>query len=169
MFWPTSWQAVSPRLLSALKLRRFSSVFPSHPPTAPSVLLPCPLLQGSCYSLAPTAEPSPSPCPPGSARGGRHLFSCPCGLIPIHFVHIHEDTKDSLGSLGSFSCTPWTTLAKSCSGLPPPGPGVLRFFISSFITRVEITASWGLDSQGFSIGCSGQPFKSRTVLKMHKT
>lgn len=150
LLWPTSWQVCIESWFSW-----FSSIFPSHPPTAPSVLPPCPLLQGSCCPLAPTPEPSSSPCPPGPARGGRCLFSCPRGLFPIHFVHIYRDMKHCPGSLGGFSCTSQATSAKSHSRLSPPGPGgcpspagtLLQFFVSSFITRVEITASWGLDSR----------------------
>lgn len=177
LLWPTSWQMVPPRLPSVLELGCFSSVFPSHPPTAPSILPPCPLLQGSCCPLALTSEPSPSPCPLGPAREGRHLFSRPRGLFPIHFVHIHGDTKRCPGFLGSCSCTSQATSAKSCSGLSPSGPGrcpspagtLLQFFVSSFITRVDHHCQLGLDSQGFSIGSSRQPFKSRRVLKTHKT
>ena len=131
MLWPTSWQVVPPRLLTALKLGCFSSVFPSHPPTTPSVRPPCLLLQGSCCLLAPTSESSPSPCPPGPARGGRCLFSWPRGCFPIHFVYVQGDMKHHPGSLGGCSCSqePQWVIPTRAGRMPKPcwdPPAVFR-------------------------------------------
>lgn len=114
---------VPPRLPSALKLGHFSSVFPSHPPTAPSVLPLCPLLQGSCCPLVPPAEPSPGPTittipkplsPRDSKRAERVSSPVPTGFFPIHVVHMHRDIAQS-------PCTSQATLAESLSSLSPPG------------------------------------------------
>lgn len=114
---------VPPRLPSALKLGHFSSVFPSHPPTAPSVLPLCPLLQGSCCPLIPPAKPSPGPTittipkplsPRVSKRGERVSSSVRTGFFPIHVVHMHRDIAQS-------PCTSQATLAESLSSLSPPG------------------------------------------------
>lgn len=77
----TSWHVVPPRLLSALNLGCFSSVFPSHPPTAPSVLPPCPLPQGSCCPLAPTSEPSQALVPQGQQEEGGVPSPVPAGFF----------------------------------------------------------------------------------------
>lgn len=131
---------------------------------------------GQLLSPRPHIRAIPKPlCPRASKRK-----EAPFLLSPWAFSHPlctrSWGTQDFPESLGSYSCTSQATSAKSRSGLSPPRPGgcpspagsLLQFFIGSFITNVEIAARWGPVCRGFSIGFSGQPFKSRTVLKMHQ-
>lgn len=132
---------------------------------------------GSCCPLTPTPEPSPSPFHPGPARGGRHLSSCPLGLCPIRFIHIHGDAKDCPGSLGSCSCASWATLVRSRWGLSPPGPGGAQALLgpSCSFSTAPSSPGWKslpagvLTPRGFPLGSAGSPFESRRLLKMHKT
>lgn len=135
--------------LSALKLVWFWSLFPftlsllpvfsCHIPCSRTAVVPLSHIRAFPQLLFPRAD---------KRRKVSFLLSPQPFSLP---VCTHGEIKDCPGSLGSCSCTSQATLAKRHSRWPLPGPGeclslvgtLLWFFISSFITQVEIAADYG--------------------------
>lgn len=117
LLWPTFWQAASPRLLSALKLGRFSSVFSSQPPTAPSVLLPCPQLQAAAVPSPPLQSHPQALFIPGQQEEGGIFPPVPSGFVPsasYTFTGTQRIARGPWVAAPAHPGPPWSGAAGGC-------------------------------------------------------